>query len=247
MFETIKGLVLRQAKYKEADLILTLLTAEHGKMTVKARGALRKGSRLGAASQILCYSEFTLFGNRGRWSANEGVTIDQFLGLREDIAQLALGAYFAQLLDTVCQEEIPAGPVLSLALNSLYALSRGMYGPEHVKAVLELRLMCLEGFQPEVSACGVCGRVDMDEPVFSPQAGMAHCRACGSAVSGGAVPLDEAALAAMRHIVGAEARKEFSFAIPEESEKRLCRACEQLVRCQLDREFNALDYWKSVR
>ena len=238
---------MRQVRYKEADHILTLLTADQGKITVKARGALRKGSKMAAASQALCYSEFTLFGNRGRWTANEGSTLEQFLGLREDISQLALGAYFAELLDTVCPEEQPAGPALQMALNALYALSRGIYGPEHVKAVFELRLMTLEGFQPEVAVCGVCGRADVDGAMFSPASGMVHCAGCAPGAPGASVALDGESLAAMRHIVQAAPKKEFSFAIPEQSMERLGRAAELFVRYQLDKSFYSLDYWKSVK
>ncbi len=247
MFVTTKGLVLRQVRYKEADQILTLLTADQGKLTVKARGALRKGSHMAAASQALCWSEFTLFGNRGRWTANEGSTLEQFLGLREDISQLALGAYFAELLDTICPEEQPAGPALQLALNALYALSRGIYGPEQVKAVFELRLLCLEGFQPEVDMCGVCGRTEPDGVMFSPVSGMIHCAGCAPGAAGASVALDPESLAAMRHIVSAPAKREFSFAIADGSMERLARACELFARYQLDREFSSLAYWKSVK
>ena len=45
MFTTTDALVLREVRYKEADRILTLLTSAEGKISVKARGALRKGSR----------------------------------------------------------------------------------------------------------------------------------------------------------------------------------------------------------
>ena len=247
MFVTTKGLVLREVRYKEADRILTLLTADEGKLTVKARGALRRGSRMGAASQALCWSEFTLFGNRGKWTADEGSSLEQFLGLRQDISQLALGTYFAELLDTVCPEGQPAGPALQLALNALYALSRGIYGPEHVKAVFELRLLCLEGFQPEVAACGVCGRTEPDGPMFSPASGMVHCAGCAPGTEGVSAALDGESLAAMRHIVAAPAKKEFSFAIPDGSLERLGRACELFVRYQLDKNFYSLDYWKSVK
>ena len=48
MFTTTNALVLREVRYKEADRILTLLTSTEGKISVKARGALRKGSRMAA-------------------------------------------------------------------------------------------------------------------------------------------------------------------------------------------------------
>ena len=49
MFQTTRGLILREVRYKEADRILTILTESEGKITAKARGALRKSSRTGAA------------------------------------------------------------------------------------------------------------------------------------------------------------------------------------------------------
>ena len=38
MYHTTRGLILREAKYKESDKILTILTETEGKITAKARG-----------------------------------------------------------------------------------------------------------------------------------------------------------------------------------------------------------------
>ena len=82
MFLTTRGLVLREVRYKESDKILTVLTQHEGKVTVRARGALRKGSRITAATQLLTYSDMTIFENRGRRTLNEASTVEEFLGLR---------------------------------------------------------------------------------------------------------------------------------------------------------------------
>ena len=50
MYKTTKALVLREVRYKEADRIITVLTPQDGRMTVKARGALRKNSVTAAAT-----------------------------------------------------------------------------------------------------------------------------------------------------------------------------------------------------
>ena len=52
MHISTQGLVLREVNYKESDKLLTVLTAEGGKRTVKARGCRRKGSPLAAAAQL---------------------------------------------------------------------------------------------------------------------------------------------------------------------------------------------------
>ena len=56
----IRGLVLRETETKETDKILTLLTAEQGKISVIARGARRKNCKFAAAAQSLAWSEWTL-------------------------------------------------------------------------------------------------------------------------------------------------------------------------------------------
>ena len=164
MFLTTRGLVLREVRYKESDKILTVLTQHEGKVTVRARGALRKGSRITAATQLLTYSDMTIFENRGRRTLNEASTVEEFLGLRADLGAFALGSYFAELLETVSAEEYPDPPVLQLGLNSLYALSRALCPPEQIKAVFELRLMCLAGYEPDLSCCARCGTPEPAEP-----------------------------------------------------------------------------------
>ena len=127
MFLTTKALVLRETKYKEADKILTVLTAGEGKLTVKARGALRKSCKYGAAAQALCYSEMVLFGNNGKWSINEAETIEQFLPLRQDIASLVLGRELivGALLSQVISN-VPAAVLLSGFTDGGRALLMGV-------------------------------------------------------------------------------------------------------------------------
>lgn len=246
MFLTTRALVLREVKYKDADKLLTVLTEGEGKLTVKARGALRKGCKYGAAAQMLCYSEMTLFQNAGKWSMNEAETIEQFLPLRDHIALLALGTYFAELLEAVSDEDDPNPALLRLGLNSLYALSRALYPPERVKAVFEWKLMCLSGFQPQLDACPACGTRDPEDPMLALHGGTLHCRKCPPGAVGRSVPLSQDALAALRYIVRADLKKVFSFRVPPAADKLLGDVAEQYVQAQLERGFGALEYWKQV-
>lgn len=247
MFRTTRALVLRETKYKEADKMLTLLTEDEGKQSAAAKGVLGKSGKLSAACQFLTFSEFTLYESRDRLYVREARSLEQFLGLREDISRLALGAYFAELLETVSDEENPDGRVLSLGLNSLFALSRALYGQEHIKAVFELRLMCLSGFEPALDCCAVCGEPEPEQPYFSTQGGALVCRDCRRAEYGGAVKLSDASLAAVRHIVASGPKKIFSFILDEDGERELADAAETYAKTQLERNFSSLDYWKNVK
>ena len=246
MFKTVNALVLREVRYKEADRILTLLTDTDGKITVKARGALRKSSKTAAATQQLIYSEMTLFGNLGRWTVNEAAVKEGFDGLRADIGNFALGCYFAECVDALSVEDQPDALLMQLALNCLYALSRGMYTPEHIKAAFELRLMCLAGYTPELSHCAVCGEEEPGDPVLMLERGCVCCRRC-AAGAGQTVKLDTASLNAMRHICSVSPKQILSFSLEGEGAKRLSAAAEEYLLLHTERRFPTLDYWKNVK
>jgi len=115
------GLVLRVTETKEADKILTVLTPDMGKIPLIARGARRKNSRIAAASQLLAYSELTLY-KRGNWHMlDEASTLELFDGVRQDIVLLSLASYFGGGVrrgddiagDPVAAAECAVRPVLS--------------------------------------------------------------------------------------------------------------------------------------
>ena len=85
MYLTIPGLVLRVTDYNDRDSLLTLLTADYGKLTVKARGLRRKNSPLTAPCQLLALGEFTLFEYKGSYTINEAHSQALFQGLRRDL------------------------------------------------------------------------------------------------------------------------------------------------------------------
>lgn len=247
MFKTTKGLILREVKYKEADRILTVLTEDIGKITVKARGALRKGSKTGAATQLFAFSELTMFENRGYWSVNEGSTIEEFKGLRNDISSLALASYFAECVEALSDEDQPNPYMLQLILNCLFALSNNMYPQEHIKTAFEMRLMSLSGYEPDLTACTVCGRAEPAEPYFSPLNGVICCRDCANSRLEATVKLCPDSLRALRYIISAEPRKLLSFSLGDEALERASRASERYLLTQTERNFNALSYWRQVK
>lgn len=244
MFRTVNALILREVRFKESDRILTALTADSGKLTLAAHGALSRRSLMAAATQQLTYAELTLFEKNGRLTVREGVTKEGFAGLRQEVESFALGSYFAECLEQYAGEDQPEPELMQLGLNSLYALSEGLGSREKTKAVFELRLMAAEGYAPAEEHCAVCGRFDIRDPVFQPDEGQIVCRECRKA--GRALPLTPAALEALRYVVHAPARKMLSFQLPDEDLRMLGNAAETwLLKCS-DRVFPTLAYYKNL-
>lgn len=242
-----RGIVLRETITKETDKILTVLTAERGKTAVIARGARRKNSRIAAASELLAYSELVLF-ERGGWlMLDEASTLELWNGVRSDVELLSLASYFAEMTEAVTGEGESAGEILSLLLNSLYALN-GLNKPQElVKAAFELRLLSLAGYEPLVSDCAVCGAAAPESPRFDVNEGVVVCSPCAGAASRAMLPLDPGSLAAMRHVVRSEPKRMLSFSLSGDTLDRFSAACEAFARSQLDRDFRTLDFYKSLK
>ena len=232
MFLKTDGLVVRQVNYKDNDQILTVLTKEHGLMTLKARGVRSRSSRLKGACQLLAYSEFTVFENRGFHTIDEANAIQMFPELRTDIELLSLASYFAQVAEVLSQEDMPNPELAKLRKPQ-----------DLVKAAFELRAACLGGYTPELSGCAVCGDPEPDR--FDVRGGILCCASC-SAGEGLRLPVSPGSLAAMRYLVSCDAKRLFAFRLEGRAVKELCDLAETYLQTQLERGFYTLDFYKSL-
>ena len=245
MYLTIQGIVLRVTDYNDRDALLTVLSRNHGKLTVKARGLRRKNSPLIASSQLLAFAEFTLFEYRSQYTINEAHSIELFQGLRRDLTKLSLGTYFAQAAELISQEDLPNPELQSLVLTCLYALDKLEISQELIKAVFELRCACLAGYTPDLYGCHVCGSQSPD--VFDLSSGHLECKTCRSQLSMGIrLPVTPALLDAMRYICFCEPKKLFSFRVGTDTLKMLSDLTEAYLLTQLEQGFSTLDFYKSL-
>ena len=244
MYLTIQAIVLRVTDYNDRDALLTVLSRNHGKLTIKARGLRRKNSPLTAPCQLLAFAEFTLFEYKGQYTINEAQSLELFMPLRRDLTRLSLGTYFAQAAEVISQEDLPNPELQSLVLNCLFALSKLGEPEDKVKAVFELRAACLAGYMPDLFGCHNCG--DQNPDRFDISQGMLECHSCRTAGGGIRMPVNPAILEAMRYICLCEPKKLLSFSIGPENMKSLASLTEAYLTTQLERGFATLDFYKSL-
>ena len=245
MYLTTQGLVLRVTAYHDSDALLTLLTPNHGKLTVKARGLRRKNSPLTATCQLLAYGEFTLFEYRSMYTINEAHSIELFTPLRRDLQKLSLGTYFAQVAELLSQEDLPNPELLSLVLNSLYSLANLEIPETLIKTVFELRCACLAGYSPDLYGCYRCGNPSPDR--FDLSEGRLECSGCRDHASTGIrMPITPSMLEAMHYITTCDAKKLFSFHAGDNTLEQLSSVTESYLTTQFERGFSTLDFYKSL-
>lgn len=244
---TTDGIILSDHKTNE-DRILTILTREQGVLTAYANGANKLSARLSATTELLCYSRLVIFQNRGRNVVDSADSLHIFFKLRSDLEKLSLASYFAELSRELSPKNEQADAQLSLLLNCLSFIENEKRDSRLLKALLELRLLTLAGYMPQLVGCRECNSFNADETLFSPLHGELLCGNCATVEDKHkGVYISPGVLAAMRHIIYAPPEKLFSFTLSPKGLNSLVSVSEKYLKAQLEKTLPTLEFWKSLR
>ena len=236
------GIVIREKATLERDRYVTLLTRDYGVLHGFARGAQALKSTKQSGTQLFAFSDFTITRGKDAYIVTEAQPKKVFYGFREDIERLSLAQYFCELVGELAPEETEAEEYLRLFLNALHLLETGKRPQPFLKAVMELRLMSISGYMPDLTGCAGCGTYTDDEMFFDRHGGCLYCRSCGTSGE----PLTAGLLAAMRHICLSDCEKVFSFTLPDASLQKLAAITEGYMHAHLNHSFRTLQFYKSV-
>lgn len=262
MRKVCDGLVIRVTDVGEHDRMITLLTAEDGKLYITAKGARSVRSKTAPICRLLAYVNVELYEKSGRHWLAEGSLNRGFFGISEDLCAFALASYVAQLADEITGENTPAHEVLRMSLNTLHAIENKLRPLAQIKAAYELFAANISGFEPELGFCALCQSGDCGERMWlDVMNGAIVCEECQRKRSGGGgmpevdrfetknilMPLDSSALEAMRYVASAPLQRVFAFGINNENSMSLfCRAAESYLLHHLERDFDTLHFYKTV-
>lgn len=175
-----EAVVLKRHDLGEADRILTLLTAQAGKVRAVAKGVRRPGSRMAGHLEPFVHSQLLLARGRELDIVTQAETIHAFRALRADLWRVAHAGYVAELLDGVTAERAEHRELFDLLLDTLAALD-GSRVPAVVVGHFQLHLLDAVGYRPELSRCLGCRALIEPGPnSFSVPLGGVFCPRCGS-------------------------------------------------------------------
>lgn len=239
------GLILRDYDtLAEADRFVAILTRDQGLVRASARGARKIKSRSGAATQLLCYSRLSLIPRGDTYIVEDAQPQEVFFPLRQDVEKLALAQYFCELALQLCPTASPAPDHLRLMLSGLHYLSVGQKDPLLIKAVVEGRLLSLEGYMPELTGCCRCQKTEA--PLWlSPSAGTLYC--ADHVTRGDVLPVSAGVLAALRHILYGDFERCFAFSLPAAESASLATLMERFLLEQIQRPFKTLEFYHTLR
>lgn len=241
-----KGLILREQTLGESDRLVWVLTQDEGLVRAFARRAKSLKDSKNAGTSLLCYSRLTLSRGREHTYINDAFPEEAFFGLREDLLRLALAQYFCGLASEIVPEGVEAGEILRLILNALHFLATGAREPAFLKPIVEMRMLSLSGYMPDLICCKNCGKYEDDRMLFKYGRGELYCPDCYVNNGDPFVSLSRGALTALRHIVYSDFEKVFAFSVSPQAQEELTRAAEAYSVHILQRRLKTLDFYTSL-
>ena len=267
MLETLKGIVLRETPVGDYDKMMTILTAERGKLSVFARGAKRLKSPIFTATQLFSYSEITLYKTANTYYIRSGDLIENFYHMRDTLEGSALAGYLAEVAADIALEEEPQTELLRLVLNCFHLIANQKKPLPQIKGVFELRATALAGFMPNLVACPGCGNSDLATYYFDITSGIFRCEECYRAdalifeklsarqseqesiyqATQVIAILSSSVFAAMRYAIYSKAERLFSFELKDkESLSDFANVAEKYLLCHLERTYATLDFYHTI-
>ena len=172
------GVVLRTYKLGEADRIIVLMTAEHGKVRAVAKGVRKTKSRFGGRLEPLCHLSLLMHEGRNLDVVSQVETIDSPAPLLTDLDRLTQGLAIVEAVDQIAMDREPAPALYRMLVGALRTLETRP-SPVIVPAFY-WKVLAAEGVQPQLDACVGCGGSEPNVQLvaFDMQEGGVHCRSC---------------------------------------------------------------------
>lgn len=175
----VNAVVLRAADYGEYDKILTLLTAENGKISAGIKGVKRAGAKLRFAAQPFCFAEYILSARGDRFTVINASECESFYDLRTDILKFYAASAALEAADGLTYDGADGGGIFSATVRTLSE----MCGGEECDALITYLLFALRksGYGIAAERCAECGReLFGDEKLrFDFDSGSFTCYDCG--------------------------------------------------------------------
>jgi DNA repair protein RecO (recombination protein O) len=241
------GIVLSRFDLGEADRVLTMITPEHGKIRIIAKGVRRTTSRLGGSLEP--FAELNVGLARGRtFDVVTEVRVGHaWLRLRDSLESAATAWYIAELADRSLEERHEAETMYALVRRAYELLDAGM-APGRVARWYEMHVADELGQRPEVDRCVECDRMLEATGQFRwvPPLGGVLCDRCpGPPRDRTALSLDALKLLKAYQRLDIEAIA--ALRLPDATEREVEGAMRDFMRISLERDPRSLAFLDEVR
>lgn len=235
----VNALMLRAVDYNENDKILTLLTAEKGKISAGIKGVKKAAAKLKFAAQPFCFAEYVLSSRGDKHTVINATECESFYDLRTDINKFYAASAAVEAANALTFEGSECREIFYSLVKALSEMCAG----NECEVLIRFLLFALKisGYGINAENCVHCGaelfgesklRFDMDAGSFS-------CAECGNGAGASRVTYN-----VIRKLLGKPYEEEWATA---DGEKRALRLIREYVSYKMNMSFKSLtEYIKLI-
>ncbi len=247
MLVTVEGIIIGKRTIGENNCFIDILTDEYGVIEAAAHGIRKLTSKNAGSCGLFAYSKFCLAKNGVKYTLNSAEPKFSFHGISADLEALSLAAYFAEIVKTTTAPEQEAEGFLRLMAISLFEIEKQRVSLSQIKAVFELRIASMLGFEPDLRACRECICYEHEGMLFDFRNSTIICSDCAGESDYEYIELMPSLLYTMRYVIYSPVEKIYHFSLKSSVLSQFMSFSEKYLLHHLDREFRSLDYYKSIK
>lgn len=231
----VNAVMLRAVDYNENDKILTLLTAEYGKISAGIKGVKKAGAKLRFACQPFCFAEYVLSRRGDKYTVINASECESFYDIRTDIDKFYRASIAVEAADALTYSDDGDGGIFPLLVGVLAKLSAEEGNGSLISYLLSV-LKC-SGYGINSDNCPVCGKplTEAGSLRFDMDSGSFICGGCGDGAQASRTTFN---------VIRKASDKPFDFTfISADGEKRALRLIREYVLYKLNITIKSLsDY-----
>ena len=228
----VNAVMLRSVDYNENDKILTLLTAERGKITAGIKGVKKAAAKLKFAAQPFCFAEYVLTTRGEKYTVINASESESFYDLRTDINKFYAASAACEAANALTFEGDECREIFYELVKALSEMCAG----DECESLIRFLLFALKqsGYGISADKCLSCGAdlIGEDRLRFDMDAGAFTCYGCGNGIGASQVTYN-----VLRKLDGKPYEKDF---ITEDGEKRALRLLREYFTYKTDNQLKSL-------
>ncbi len=232
-----EGVVLKTMRLGEADRIITLLTAGHGKVRAVAKGVRKTKSRFGARLEPTNNLALMCWQGRELDIVTQVEVLDHFEGIRRDLDRLEGAMVALEAVDQIAQERHPSSEMHSMLVGALRVLDQR--GSVLTITAFLWKLLALDGSMPVLDCCARCSSKEAALVAFDILEGGLLCSECRSGV-----PITPGAVSLLRMVLGGR----LAAALDEpasEATRELSRLATRTMEAHIERRLRSVSGFRT--
>ncbi len=155
-----RGIVLNTRNFKESSLFASVLTSNHGRIQILAKGCRRPHSKLCGTMERLNLNEIIFYKHEEKetYNLSDAVIIDDFAKLRNDPQRMSAGLVLSEFLE----KTLALGQHGEKSYTLIFSFLRRLQTiePKNIRLYVYvnlLRAIAIAGVKPHLDNCVRCG------------------------------------------------------------------------------------------